>query len=696
MPVKEWDNERERRLFPPLEAFKKNANESAKASAALEAVTQCGTQAEFRSTALRATPLASHDPQLLSQLAWCYGHFGEFGRAVDHYDQALALRDFEPWRRSRDAYAGLPQSGAPKAPNLFLQKAPFFVLPLLSLIACLAFVLHAINRRVPEVYLVNGTDFSYEVALDGEVISLPPRQWIQHPLKAGPVDLVPNGETFDRYQFDVIPASGKARNTYVINPDKTAIISWEEIAYRPSDEPADENGTDQLVYHVGDPVYVFNGVTDHFNPPPDRLELHSKSAETYRVAVQFVDQSPVESVSLLLGQGEVDLATSYLKNVLSIQPGNSRLLTLLAELSPNEETLTFLEPALSARPIRLEWHRVYQTLVRSVRPDVDLTEEYQERLKVDPENLNLHYLHAATLPDASAEAMETYRLVADAKVAATPLALQRLGRDALRQGQFASAKRWLDRAIAIRPDHPYLRELEEEIQIATNDYSSLIERYAAILAAHPLDQAVAMTLAGLYEVSGQEAKAKEVTETFIAAATQSDSNLDQRAQRGIRLFFQGVRAQWAGDHEGLIKAAELLGHGDWMMNVHLLKGRYAEAAALIETENDDPIVHLLFYTLITLRSEQSATAEAHLTKALALMENQPGFQGVPVTWFRADARPPSLEDTLMLGLDNAGRRVFLAALGCRHPSMRDVCFALARKLNYTRVFPYLALKQALE
>ena len=52
-------------------------------------------------------------------------------------------------------------------------------------------------------------------------------------------------------------------------------------------------------------------------------------------------------------------------------------------------------------------------------------------------------------------------------------------------------------------------------------------------------------------------------------------------------------------------------------------------------------------------------------------------------------------ETLGLGLPNYHRRVLLFALAQRHSANAGIFLQLAKALNYNRVFPYLALVQAL-
>ena len=58
-------------------------------------------------------------------------------------------------------------------------------------------------------------------------------------------------------------------------------------------------------------------------------------------------------------------------------------------------------PFLADRPLKMDWHRVYQDYTERTRPDFDLAAEYKLLAEQHPDNSGLLYLYARTLQDSN-------------------------------------------------------------------------------------------------------------------------------------------------------------------------------------------------------------------------------------------------------------------------------------------------------
>ena len=132
------------------------------------------------------------------------------------------------------------------------------------------------------------------------------------------------------------------------------------------------------------------------------------------------------------------------------------------------------------------------------------------------------------------------------------------------------------------------------------------------------------------------------------------------------------------------------------LNALILKGNYAEAAAAVDRAVTDPFIHFLLYGLTSKEGNLLALSEVQLSQALDLLEETPVLAKGIQPWFRAGSPPPSEFDLLRVELPNYQKRVLLFALAQRYPDRAEAYLNLAKKLNYHRVFPFLALKKALE
>jgi TPR repeat protein len=260
-------------------------------------------------------------------------------------------------------------------------------------------------------------------------------------------------------------------------------------------------------------------------------------------------------------------------------------------------------------------------------------------------------------------------------------------------GNFPEALRQIQEALGMEPDDTYFRAQEEDLLVATQQYGQLIPRYRQRLDEDPLDHAAALQLAGLYEVTGQLDEADRVAERFLQAVA-LDGALTPEATQPYRERFAASRARWAGDAERFLRVTAA-GAAEDRVDRLVLEGSYDEAGAAVERSSTDPFLHLLIYALALEDGGGQALAEVQLSQAIKLLQELSERGRRIAAWFHRDARAPSVAETLEAGIPNEHRRVLLFALAQRHPAAAEAYLPLAGKLNYHRLFPYLALKRAL-
>ncbi len=441
---------------------------------------------------------------------------------------------------------------------------------------------------------------------------------------------------------------------------------------------------------MGEPFYFFEGITDRFQDPPATLELASREAESYRSVIHHLGgESPADLCVLLLSQGEMDLAEDYCRNLLAVNPEATELLPYLRELSPDGATLDFMEKRLGDRPVRRDWHRAYVEMFLALNRREAVQERYRQLQLLEPGEGLFAYLLGKTREQLGV-AQADFRRAAQLGSAE---ALYELSRWAAGLGDFPEALSQIEEALQTDPENVVFRALEEDLLVATRKFGQLISRNRERLEADPLDENAALRLAGLYEVTGRLAEAEEVTERFLSMMA-IDGDLDEGESAFYREGFARVRAQWVGDGERYLRAVAPDATGG--MNHLILEGRHDEAAASVERASDDPFLHLLLYALAMGSEDHRALAEVQLSQALKLFEALPERGELMASWFRRDASPPGIGETLEARLPNQHQRVLLLALARRHPGAAEPYLALANRLNYQRVFPFLALKKVLE
>lgn len=275
----------------------------------------------------------------------------------------------------------------------------------------------------------------------------------------------PDGKSdFEPFEFTLTERQGTRPTTAVINPDRLALISWEELVYRNAETEASRTNADQFALHAVEPYYLFYGIMDHFKDPADSLEIHSQHEETYRYVLHhLIDEPPASLCGLLLGQGENELAEAYCRLHLQADPNAVELLPYLLEVAPSRDSLAFLEGRLEDQPIRFLWHLHYVTLALKLGLRAEVEARYVSLAQASPSDGDFFYLLSLTRTDSE-------DAIADLKTAASHGSIEALFPLARRHtalGEFDKALQQIDQALSAQPDNEDFMALQQELLLAT-------------------------------------------------------------------------------------------------------------------------------------------------------------------------------------------------------------------------------------
>ena len=123
----EWEHAREDTLVSLLNAFASNPKAPDACSRALQGVVAQGEPEEFLLLAERVEEAFSQSPEMLHQLAWCYGHFARFEEARRLFGRVAQLDNRPERHQMLKAYEGLPESAPPASPSSFFARNTFLM-----------------------------------------------------------------------------------------------------------------------------------------------------------------------------------------------------------------------------------------------------------------------------------------------------------------------------------------------------------------------------------------------------------------------------------------------------------------------------------------------------------------------------------------------------------------------------------------
>lgn len=526
------------------------------------------------------------------------------------------------------------------------------------------------------VYLANGLGVPYRVEIGGREYAVPPGQPRKVTLAEGDyvvrcvspeIELEPQPVALHT-NFWSRPF---VHHTVVINPDRQALLVKEKAFY--SEHPTDE-GSERDLY-IGQPVIVFDDIDYEFAEFPDSIQISGGRVARRRCDV-LNEVPPGQIATAIAGRFDAATIKDYVRTLARWGPDDETVCFLLANLFKPSEALAILRPRLDDEPVRIETHRIYQSLRQRSHDDDGLEAEYRARLAHDPDNDALVYLLARILSDG--READSLLMAAARHSNPNPYVLNSLGYRRLCNGQFEEARGYCARAIKRRPASLTFGTTEEELMSALGEFDLLEKR-----ARENADEQSQISDVPYY--LARQGKCDEAIALIDAHERRYGVGPDSfRAREDVRYACGGVDACLA-----LYEAhPKLVG-----LRSRLIAGHVREAAAGIAPDAGDSAYAHLLVSLAALAVDPDLSA-TELRAAQAGLHDGLPEESQAAAWL-AGEEPLDLDAALDLGLLPAQKRIVLTALGVRYPQHRAALFALARKLNYDRRFPYLMLREIL-
>ena len=573
---------------------------------------------------------------------------------------------------------------------------PLLILPIIVLLPLvLALVLAggvyllAASQATHTVYLVNGLDEPYTVSVDGEEIELAPR----NPRKVEGLDAEVEVEVLEesldipRRVFDVSAGLGMlASQVVVINPDRLAVLEWEEVVY--THDPTSTN-TGSFQYKLNEDIYRFENIRYLFEKSPDTAETPPFSMEAVHTRLGLSEEPP-ETAVLYAGGPEQTL--SYVRRVLEHLPEEegARVLESSAYMIEAEEYFDLIRPRLDRTPVDVPLHETYQGFMKDSFPVHDLKAEYQDLLDRNPESGDLHYLLARLIDDYK----ESNSLLVKSVKGESPSyhGAMEIARRLLVRGQFDEAYRYARPAMkALGEENERYHLLWEDILLSQGRVGEYITRVEESLDAE----------AWTYE--------ERASNVIVLLARQNRleeaRDLARKVESILRSSYSPEYAEYYG---GYMEALMSYGQGEWLAYLRKMEdldgsgedyeflmqtGDLREAWDMMEYWGDGwGVDYLLLYALAT-SAGQSVVAKDGLRVGLENLDWEGGPSAKAAAEIFRRGKAPSQEEILALDLLPQDKRVVVTALGLYYPEARDDAFALARRLNYSPLHPHVLIER---
>jgi tetratricopeptide (TPR) repeat protein len=325
------------------------------------------------------------------------------------------------------------------------------------------------------------------------------------------------------------------------------------------------------------------------------------------------------------------------------------------------------------------------------RQDDAVEREYQALLAADPSNVDLKYLTGRVTQDLD-RSVALCREAADANPPCA-FALYTMCNYALGIGDFREAAARGRKAAELLPQQTYVQWYYEWALLAGGDLGPALK-----VATQMQEQPFPANLQGyideayIHGLTNRPDRAVEAINRCVEAVTPVSkpfADLQRKRLEAAMAYVAGKPAEYASILTG---AAD----DDDHFAANIATGDIAAAEKNLRPNPEDWHSHLLLYIAYTRVGNAAAKADAQLRAATDALARGDTSDRAYAAALRGHPSAKPLDELLRLWEVPQNKAVLLIALGLHDPAAKDKAFALARRLNFDRRFPYLTLKQALE
>ena len=543
-----------------------------------------------------------------------------------------------------------------------------------------------------EIHLINGLSRPYQININDKPHTLDPLGATTIKIAEGNLAvsvLDQNLDIPDQIIKVKIPFLRRPflNKTFVINPDLVAPLVWEKAYY--SEFPDFAPDTEGKIYY-GQSLYVFDDIDHLFVPFPGTIEVSgSKTVSRERIyLLHELNLSQIDTVLLLSQEIGHDAAYDYVKKHLRYEPGSNEYLDALLILSEPDEYLEAIRPGLSARPVRIEWHRRYQNFMDVHQPDYDLVLEYRNLLQTDPKNPALLYLFGRIIRNPE-QAREYFQKAANAPQP-TPYAYNAMAYQYLSTAEFDKALSMIQEAIVLDSNDANFCALHRQALEANGAYrDALIELRKQYISA-PED------LSG----AAEEIRLLLCAENLSAACRQMNNWISRASAMldpfDYQIYSYQLKAELAYYSGNTTEYKQHLSNSTIPIErfkLALTCNTPLEPNLPDQIEAPDAGLYLLLY-LAQHRAGNFDGANQSLERALELLRQsswEERYFANCLSGQEAFAPESLCRHSLPIGQ----KAILMTVFGTKFPQYQNTFFDLARRLNFQHYFPHLFLKSIL-
>ncbi|MBX7103167.1 MAG: hypothetical protein K1X57_03750 [Gemmataceae bacterium] len=536
-----------------------------------------------------------------------------------------------------------------------------------------------------KVYLVNGGTRPYDVVVAGQKYTLQPDRQQAIDVPEGTVALASAGTDLNLPPSVDINTSFWSRpfvkHTFVINPDRLALVVWEEVEY--AKQHRNDNRPPKP--HIGELFLHFQGVDFEFQPFPASLTAKQGS----RLMKERIYQEPLgateKRLRIVNAIVPADKQPEYALQLTRVNPDDSMAVNWLNNLMDPEKILQELKPRLATRPVLPAIHRACQIATEDAHPETDQRPTYRKLVEETQRTPDALYLLGRVEDEPEAE--KVYREA----IAAAPSSYAYYGwaYRQLARGDAAEAAKWMKKAYDMKPTDGLIKHMLIEATAAAGQYQEL-----DLLVGGEPDWSLLRDRLLARIGRGDKAGADQIMAEYLGQLRPGQGDAAE-----IKKSIEILRACLARDRAAYVG---LLGNDAKNFEGLFLAGKYKEAAELVDSMPKDKngrnrraeVQQRGLLYVAALRAKQGDLAEEQWKKLLAALGSK-GRRDKQLGDLISGAIPFEMELFRNLPTEPQQKRVLALVMSRKQPDHSAALIEFARTLDYERDGLSFCLRQLL-
>ena len=482
---------------------------------------------------------------------------------------------------------------------------------------------------------------------------------------------------------------------YIIDPTKSAAVIWEEATYvRQGIEAPDS----RYELKLGETFSSHAHVDYRFLPFPDEIKLgKSRSIVKTRVDVLHEDVADLVQRARFFGLSPAS-TLPFLQTHLQESPDRDDLLPIYTYFSlqagKEADCRDFLRQHLADRPVRVAWHRMYQSMAtQGLSPDTareqleKLKSDYSEMVEREPNDASLLYLRGRL--EGHTRKAEPYFEKSLSLEPNQPYTLFASGHDRLVNGKFEEALAFFKKADEAKPNDSQFRYMFEMAQLAANDLEGLEKSARDELAQSPLNPKAIENLLKVHIARNQNEIADQELASYLAKFQQIAAGRFTNLMQPISLNLAAMKGDFRTVETLAASADEAIGQ----QFLFFAKLQSDELLPVPEGGVPAEIAYWhLCRSLVATRLGDAAQAAA--SRDVGLQQLERGFDSeMAAADCLKNVATLTYDDVADLGCEPRHKAVVLVAIARERADLAPQLLDLAEKLNFDLEFPHYLLER---